>query len=140
MQLSNYGRIVAEQWEISATMRREISLDAFVIMPNHIHGIVFINESGVGATGGSPVRWGPRQYSLASLLSGLKSATTKRINDLRQTPGGLVWQRNYYEHVIRDQGSLQRIREYIINNPQRWDSDRENPMAANTEAKDVWLG
>jgi REP element-mobilizing transposase RayT len=138
MRLSDYGRIVSQEWEISATIRQEITLDAFVIMPNHIHGIIFINESNVGATGGSPIRSGPRQGSLGSFLSGFKSATTKRINDLRQTPGGLVWQRNYYEHVIRDQGSLQRIREYVANNPARWEFDRENPTATNPEPKDLW--
>jgi REP element-mobilizing transposase RayT len=51
-----------------------------------------------------------------------------------------VWQRNYYEHVIRDEGPLRRIREYIVNNPATWEFDRENPMAANPEVKDAWLG
>jgi putative transposase len=78
--------------------------------------------------------------SLATIVRSFKSIVSKCINDVRKTPGGPVWQRNYYEHVIRDEDSLQRIREYIVNNPQRWDSDRENPMAANPEAKDVWLG
>jgi REP-associated tyrosine transposase len=74
MRLSDYGRIVDQEWKISAKIRREITLDAFVVMPNHIHGIILINESDVGATGGSPVRSGPRQHSLASFLSGFKSA------------------------------------------------------------------
>jgi putative transposase len=137
MRLTDFGRIVSHEWEISATIRHELTLDAFVVMPNHVHGVVIIKESNVGATGGSPIRLRPR--SLGSFLSGFKSATTKRINDLRRTSVH-VWQRNYYEHVIRDENSLQRIREYIVNNPQRWDSDRENPMAANPEAKGVWLG
>jgi len=108
-------------------------------MPNHIHGIIFINESNVGATGRSPIRPGPRQGSLGSFLSGFKSATTKRINDLRRT-SGLVWQRNYYEHVIRNEDSLHRIREYIVDNPARWDFDRENPAARSPEVKDAWRG
>jgi REP-associated tyrosine transposase len=74
MRLSDYGRIVDEEWKISAKIRREITSDAFVVMPNHIHGIILIEESNVGATGGSPVRSGPRQHSLASFLSGFKSA------------------------------------------------------------------
>jgi putative transposase len=140
MRLSDCGRIVDQEWKISAKIRREITLDAFVLMPNHIHGIIFINESDVGATGGSPVRSGPRQHSLASFLSGFKSVTTKRINDSRQTPGTPVWQRNYYEHVIRNEDSLHRIREYIATNPQRWDSDRENPATTTPEAMDAWRG
>ena len=140
MRLSHYGRIVDQEWKISAKIRREITLDAFVVMPNHIHGIIFIEESAVGATGGSPVRSGPRRRSLGSFLSGFKSATTKRINDLQRTPGLSVWQRNYYEHVIRNEQSLDRIREYIANNPARWDFDRENPAATNPEPMDVWRG
>jgi REP element-mobilizing transposase RayT len=62
----------------------------------------------------------------------------KRINELRGTPGALVWQRNYFEHVIRDEKSLQRIREYIINNPAQWEVDRENPAAQHAEAKYAW--
>jgi putative transposase len=140
MRLTDYGRIVDQEWKISAKIRREITLDTFVLMPNHIHGIILINESDVGATGGSPVRSGPRQYSLASFLGGFKSATTKHINNLRQSPGTPVWQRNYYEHVIRNEQSLHRIREYIANNPARWDFDRENPAATNPEPQDVWRG
>jgi putative transposase len=140
MRLTDYGRIVNQEWKISAKIRREITLDTFVLMPNHIHGIIFINESDVGATGRSPVRSGLRQGFLGSFLSGFKSATTKRINDLRKTPGAPVWQRNYYEHVIRNEQSLHRIREYVANNPQRWDFDRENPAATNPELEDVWRG
>jgi putative transposase len=115
-------------------------LDEFVVMPNHLHGIIFIEELDVGATGGSPFRSGPRRRSLGSFVSGFKSATTKQINALRQTPGVLVWQRNYYEHVIRNEQSLDRIREYIANNPARWDFDRENPAAIKPEPLDVWRG
>jgi putative transposase len=140
MPLTDYGRIIDQEWKISAKIRREITLDAFVVMPNHIHGIIFINESDVGATGGSPVRSGPRRHSLASFLGGFKSATTKRINDLRKTPVRPIWQRNYYEHVIRNEQSLHRIREYIANNPARWDFDRENPAAIKPEALDAWRG
>lgn len=125
MQLNDYGKIVCQEWEISATIRRGITLDAFVIMPNHVHGIMVIEESDVGATGRSPSRSGPAPRSLGAFVGGFKSATTKQLNDLRRTPGQPVWQRNYYEHVIRDERSLHRIREYIAGNPARWDFDRE---------------
>jgi putative transposase len=140
MRLTDYGRIVDQEWKISAKIRREITLDAFIVMPNHIHGIILIEESNVGATGGSPVRSGPRRHSLGSFLSGFKSATTKRINDLQRTSGLSVWQRNYYEHVIRNEQSLHCIREYIANNPARWDFDRENPAAKTPEPLDMWRG
>ncbi len=56
-------------------------------------------------------------------MAGFKSAATKRINELRKTPGTKLWQRNYYEHIIRNETKLQKIREYIINNPKNWLND-----------------
>ena len=94
MQLNDYGKIVCQEWEISATIRRGITLDAFVIMPNHVHGIMVIEESDVGATGRSPSRSGPAPRSLGAFVGDFKSATTKQLNDLRRTPGQPVWQRN----------------------------------------------
>jgi putative transposase len=78
--------------------------------------------------------------SLSNIVRSFKSATTKHINNLRQTSGVPIWQRNYYEHVIRNEQSLHRIREYIANHPARWDFDRENPAATNPEPQDVWRG
>ena len=89
-------------------------MDEFVVMPNHLHGIVFIDDV-VPATrrahGRAPLRRGPR--SLGSLIAGFKSAATKRINAARRTPRASVWQRNYYEHVMRDERDLSRVRESV---------------------------
>jgi putative transposase len=147
MRLNEYGEIVQKEWFRSAEIRREIVLfsDEFVVMPNHIHGIVRIVESPdahvgatgptagatdatVGATGRSPLQ-GPAKRSLASFVAGFKSAVTKRINDRRGTPGATVWQRNYYEHIIRHAESLNRIRAYILNNPLQWHLDHEHAPA-----------
>jgi REP element-mobilizing transposase RayT len=133
MRLNDRGKIVAQEWYLSASIRGEITLDAFVVMPNHIHGVVFLKQSDVGATGRSP-------SGLGTFVGGFKSATTKRMNELRRTPGAPVWQRNYYEHVVRDEHSLNRIREYIAGNPARWDVDRENPAATHREAQFAWRG
>ena len=65
--------------------------------------------------------------SLGAIVGTFKSVTARRINSIRHTPGADVRQRNYYEHVIRNEQALQRIREYIHNNPLRWDLDIENP-------------
>jgi REP element-mobilizing transposase RayT len=139
MAVNDIGRIVAEEWLRSAEIRQEIELDAFVVMPNHIHGIVVITHVGkagdVGAHGRAPLRTGdnfpyrpPR--SLGSFIAGFKSACTKRINELRALPGTPVWQRNYFEHVIRNEGDLNAIREYIATNPLCWFEDKENPEVA----------
>jgi REP element-mobilizing transposase RayT len=126
-RLNEFGRIVQDEWRKSAVIRREIELDIFVIMPNHIHGIVNIIDADVGATGRSPLRSGPPARSLGAFVAGFKSAVTKRISEMRRTPGTPVWQRNYYEHIIRGDRELLRVREYIVNNPLDWELDRENP-------------
>ncbi len=130
MQLNAFGRIVEDEWRRSAEIRREILLDAFALMPNHVHGIVFIEcVTDGGATRRSPLpRPGPARHSLSSFVAGFKSATTIRINAIRQTPRQPVWQRNYYEHIIRDERDLDPIREYIVGNPANWPTDRENPV------------
>ena len=130
MQLNDIGRIVADEWTRSCEIRQEIELDEWIVMPNHIHGIIIITD--VGAHGRAPLQHDntvlhrePR--SLSSFIAGFKSATTKRINQTRGTPGVQLWQRNYYEHVIRNEESLNEIRQYISGNPKRWAEDEDNP-------------
>ena len=150
MVLNPYGEIVRDEWFRSAEIRAEIELfpDEFVVMPNHIHGIVWIvatddpagyDENArppVGATGRSPLPpHGPTPRSLGSFIAGFKSAVTKRINQMRGTPGARVWQRNYYEHIIRDERALNAIRRYIIDNPWRWHLDRYNPDATGPDPR-----
>jgi len=81
----------------------------------------------------------PVPYSLPIIIGAFKSAVTKRTNILRHAPGAVVWQRNYYEHVIRDEPSLNRIQEYIINNPMSWELDRENPERMGEDGFYRWL-
>lgn len=69
-----------------------------------------------------------RNHGLPEIIRQLKTFSARRINELRQTPGVAVWQRNYYEHIIRNERELERIREYIIQNPRHWERDRNNPM------------
>jgi putative transposase len=76
---------------------------------------------------------------LGAIIRSFKSATTNRIYDLRATPGVPPWQRGYYEHVIRDEDELHRIREYILTNPLRWELDRENPARRGEDEFDCWL-
>jgi putative transposase len=143
MRLNRYGEIVRECLKSIPEHFDNAEVDQFVVMPNHVHSIVVIMN--VGARHAVPVpsleRFGkPMTGSLSTIVRSFKSATTKHINNLRQSPGTPVWQRNYYEHVIRNEQSLHRIREYIANNPARWDFDRENPAATNPEPQDVWRG
>jgi putative transposase len=132
MVLSEFGQLVAEEWERSQQLREEIEFDAWVIMPNHFHALVQITNSASQLTeqkqtamanqsGDRPVM---RPKSISSLMAGFKSITTARINTIRQSPGVKVWQRNYYDSIIRDEGGLERVRAYIKNNPQQWEIDR----------------
>jgi len=131
MRLNQCGEIIVNEWSRSQLIRQEIELDSWVIMPNHFHGIVVIN-SNVGANGYSPPQPHDNSFqmkprSLSSLMAGFKSVTTKQINILRNSPGLPVWQRNYYDHIIRNEESLTKIRQYILDNPLSWDKDRLNP-------------
>ena len=126
--------VVTEEWIRSIELRHEIKLDEFVVMPNHIHGIVIITESNVGATGRSPLPKGPKPKSIGAFVGGFKSTVTKRINEIRGTTGIHVWQRNYYEHIIRNEDELKVAKKYIAENPLKWESDKENP-AINTEQR-----
>lgn len=144
MNQNEYGQIVAEEWLKSADIRQEIGFGEWVIMPNHIHGIVIIDRvertNSVGAHGHAPLQdvspqlTSPHQgvalrqpKSLSTFIAGFKMAVTKRINLSRNAPGTPVWQRNYYEHIIRNEAAFQTILRYIRNNPKTWESDQLHP-------------
>jgi putative transposase len=138
MRLNDCGQTVQDEWEKSAQIRKEIELDAFVVMPNHVHAIFVITDRSGRATGRSPLQSGPPRRSLGAFVSGFKSVITKRVNEFRGTPHTPVWQRNYFEHAIRNEDSLNRIRQYILDNPMRWEFDRENPATLKPEPEYTW--
>ena len=132
LMLNPLGEIAREEWGKSTGIRREIALDEFIIMPNHVHGIVLmLGHDTVGAHGRAPL---PNPFhrppkSLGAFVAGFKSATTKRLNQTRATPGAPVWQRNYYDHIVRDEGDLARLRTYIQDNSAQWALDQFHPAA-----------
>ena len=135
MHLNRLGQIVESEWRKTPLLRPMVDLGTFVVMPNHLHGLFVIRRGSekrnlatsvsVRAHVSAPLR----RYSqeLGSIIAGFKSATTKRINQQRRTPGSPVWQRNYYEHIINDEEDSARIRHYISSNPMLWRLDRHNP-------------
>jgi REP-associated tyrosine transposase len=141
MLANERGELVARQWSDLPRHYPEIRLDAFCVMPNHVHGIIEIvapdvrairessgqkprAEHTVGAIHESPLR--RRRMLLPRIIGRFKMNTTKRINQVNGTAGRSVWQRNYYEHIIRNSRELDIIREYISTNPVRWSADPEN--------------
>ncbi len=126
---NKFGNIVQEEWLKTAELRDYVKLDEYVIMPNHFHAMIWIcsGKTKIEPTvSNSPIKkFGSIQpKSLSVIIRSFKSAVTKRINEIRRTPGAPVWQRNYYEHIIRDEKDYNRIQEYIINNPLKWADDR----------------
>jgi REP element-mobilizing transposase RayT len=138
--LSPAGERVAA-WEDLPARYPGVDLDAWVLMPNHLHGILVLHgpQAGPAAPGGpadGPVQAPPsppaaaspvRQPTLGQLVAAFKYLSTKAVNLLRETPGRRMWQRNYYDHVIRDDEDLDRLRQYTAENPLRWELDTLNP-------------
>ena len=151
MLVNEWGRIVASCWTELSRHCPSVDLDAFVVMPNHVHGILALTEPvGAGSprphgvdsperqpeahfTRGALTRKGAETAplrptpTLGQVVAYFKYESTKRINQLRDIGGKALWQRNYYEHIIRSEGSLHEIREYIVTNPQRWVLDSLHP-------------
>jgi putative transposase len=134
MVLNEWGKIAEIEWQKTEEIRKNIVIDLYVIMPNHLHGIIGIVEDkdrSVRANSYSPQRdqFQPHGFrspskTIGAIIRGYKVAVTKKINISRNTPGLPIWQRNYYERVIRDEPELNRIRKYIIENPSKWEYDK----------------
>lgn len=148
MHINDWGQIASQCWSRIPDHFQHVELDAWVVMPNHMHGIIVITSKGEAspasasstddltstepqhqckapARDASPLQPG----SLGAIVGNFKSVTTRRINRRRDMAGTPFWQRNYWEHIIRNQASLDRIREYIEDNPACWADDQLHPDA-----------
>jgi len=133
MHLNPTGKIAFEEWQKTETMRAAIRLHEYIIMPNHIHSIIeFVGAHCMRpvdliATGDNNLQTndGRVQHAptLGDVVRGYKSAVTKGINELQHTLGVPVWQRNYHEHIIRNETAYLKIADYIQTNPKRWEED-----------------
>lgn len=139
MRLNRWGHIAAESWQWIEERYAHVTLDDWVIMPNHIRGIIVLHsgdmrgECSGGSRGkrSSETRPGPSSPKpLGRLIGAFKTVSAKRINETLATPGARVWQRNYFEHVIRHEKALCAIRDYIRANPSQWARDPDNPDRA----------
>jgi putative transposase len=171
VRLTESGLIVHDAWADLPGHYPHVELDAFVIMPNHVHMIVFLTDTRAGskpaptdigpadsaraafkptptnATPANPVGAGLRpaptqpaptkRHGLPEIVRAFKAFSSRRINECRSTPGKPVWQRGYYEHVIRGEQQLHHIRRYIHDNPANWMLDHENPQAKGYGQRDI---
>jgi putative transposase len=123
MIINQYGEIAKNTWLQVPKHFKNIELDEFIIMPNHIHGIIIINNP-VGTGHALSSMKNIKNNNLSVIIGSFKSAASKQINQLNNI--NFKWQRSFYDHIIRTTHSLQNIREYIINNPKTWSSDENN--------------
>ena len=129
LRLSPLGLVIEECWQALPQYFHAVELDAFVIMPNHVHGIICIVDT-PRADDAPSQRHGSAPGSLSAIVGNFKAISVRRINQLRGTPGAAIWQRNYYEHIIRTSRELEAAHKYIVDNPLKWSLDRENPAAS----------
>jgi len=157
MYLNDTGKMVENEWHNIPKRFNNVAIDKFVIMPNHVHGIIHIRtfENGkptVGAIHELPVaplpdkpndpaliaraihesplrhRIARRQMMLPKIIGYFKMNSSKKINMIRNTPGQPVWQRNYYERIIADDNAYAAIWDYIDHNPDKWENDRNHKL------------
>lgn len=137
MQLNDLGKVVQFTWDDLVNHVDNIELGPFVIMPNHVHGIIQITAPDVGAgldkegsvrAGSEPAPTTSSSHTpLSEIVRQFKTFSARRVNNLRKSTGDPVWQRNYYEHIIRNNESFQKIGDYILTNPIQWENDRYYP-------------
>ncbi len=150
MALTRAGQVVLECWNDLANHYSHVETDEFIVMPNHVHGIIVLTDQqrknpipdNVGAgfnpdnvrAGFNPDNVGAglkpaptRRHPLSEIVRAFKTFSSRRINEHRGSPGVPVWQRNYYERVIRNEQELDSVRQYIVDNPAEWAEDAENP-------------
>lgn len=136
MNLSRLGAIAWQVWSNLPRHFGRLEPDACVVMPNHVHFVLILKP--VIATGRAE-RVPYDKVSAPLIVNQYKSFVTRAINQWQNTPKAAVWQRNYRDHVVRDEVDLHRIREYIQYNPLSWDLDRDNPAAVGVDEFDNWL-
>jgi putative transposase len=126
LRITSAGRVLERCWAEIPNHFPSVEVDVFVVMPNHVHGVLCL----VGVD---------RVATLPVVVGSLKSAAAGEINALRGTPGARVWQRGYHERIVRDEDELEAIRRYVLDNPAAWSADSENPSRTTIVASAPWL-
>jgi putative transposase len=128
VELSRAGRVVQETWNALPSRFPSVGLDEFVIMPNHVHGILVFNRAPnpEGAASRAPTNSKP---DLGQVICAFKSLSAIAVKSFLKRSGKPVWQRNYFEHIIGRGENLDAIRRYILENPLQWSFDLENPAS-----------
>jgi len=129
MILNHYGKIVNQCWDGLPNHYLNCSLDTFVIMPNHIHGIIVIRNNNTVGNGLKPFP----THGLSEMIRGFKTFSSRKINEKIKSENKFEWQKSFYDHVIRNEKSLHNLRHYITFNALKWELDIENRRNINRE-------
>jgi putative transposase len=130
MRLNQYGQNAESVWQELPLQYPDINNSIFIVMPNHIHGLISLQEIKRAGFEKSWEKPAPtRPFTLSEIVRAFKTYSSRKINQLRHTPGVHIWQRGYYEHIIQSENEYNQIGEYILFNPAKWELDRENPNA-----------
>jgi putative transposase len=140
VHLSTIGEITHRCWNEIPSHFPYVELDEFIVVPNHLHGILILADHCRGVQLNAPNRataiyyksMSPKKGTLSVIIRTFKAAVTTQCRKRKYHFHG--WQRNYYEHIVRNEDELGRIREYIASNPLQWEFDRENPTQATDES------
>lgn len=131
MHPNQFGEIVLKWWNELPNFYSPVKLDEFIVMPNHLHGIIIITDVGMGISRAIPGHQGlapTEKRTMGQLVAYLKFQITKETNRVRDSGYAKVLQRNYYEHIIRNEREWGAIAEYIHSNPANWRVDLDNPV------------
>jgi REP element-mobilizing transposase RayT len=122
MVLNTYGEVAKSCWFDLPKHYLNCSLDSIVIVPNHVHGIIVVHGERIVGNGFKPFP----THDLSEIIRGFKTFSSRRINEEMKGNDKFQWQKSFYDHVIRNDRSLDNLRQYIINNPVKWELDIEN--------------
>ena len=146
MVLNDAGKMVAETWLWLQQQYDYVDLGKWVIMPNHLHGMLSIIDGCRGGSRTAPTGGNVPGKPLGRLIGAFKTVSTKQNNETRNTPGMKLWQRNYWEHIVRNDNEYVRISQYIIDNPAKWQNDKLNGGSGNQVmepqtlySEEVWM-
>jgi len=133
VEMNNAGRSVWTAWKNIPQHYPGVGVDEFVVMPNHVHGILILGDR--AGLKPAPTK---KSHGLSEIVRAFKTFSAREINKSRGMTSAPVWQRSYYERVIRDKGELNRIRRYIVDNPVMWAMDRNNPTVESVAKAESW--
>lgn len=134
VELTSIGKVVEAEWLKTPQIRTGLTLGTYVIMPDHFHALILLHENPVEAhsyaplTGSFKNKFGPQKRNLSSIIRGFKGACTKKIKIINPE---FSWQRSFHDRVLRDQQELERVEEYIVNNPLKWSLEKQSDFIDN---------